>query len=418
VSSASGRIGWVDATSGASGDMLLGAFHDALVTLGLDATVIARAAAAVVPVDITVAHEQRVGFRVARAHVESAETVAPHRTWSDIQALLTAAELSEPVRRLALATFAHLAEAEAAVHAVPPADIHFHEVGAHDAIGDIVGVCAGFVELDLAALHVSTIALGGGHAMTSHGQIPIPGPAVLELLRHSDLAAHGGPVDEELCTPTGAALLTTLGTVTSALPAMSVHAVGLGAGTRHTGVGLSALRLVVGAPAAEPGAGGPGSSGEPGVVIETNVDDLDPRLWPGVLQRLLDAGASDAWLTPILMKKGRPAHTLHVLAGPNSVVQQQIRNIVLTETSAIGLRETRVAKTALARRQYVVQLSDQQIRVKVALDEMHRVVNVQPEFDDVAAAAAALGLPVKQVLAEAVAAARTPVQPAPPRSTA
>jgi uncharacterized protein (TIGR00299 family) protein len=411
VSSASGRIGWVDATSGASGDMLLGAVHDALLGLDLDATVIARAAAAVVPVDITVAHEQRVGFRVARAHVESAETVAPHRTWSDIKGLLTSAQLAEPVRRLALDTFQRLAEAEGSVHGVPADEIHFHEVGAHDAIGDIVGVCAGFVELDLAALHVSTIALGGGHAMTSHGQIPIPGPAVLELLRHSDLAAHGGPIDEELCTPTGAALLTTLGTMTSALPPMSVQAVGLGAGTRHTGVGLSALRLVVGSPTTE---SGDDRSGEPGVVIETNVDDLDPRLWPGVLQRLLDAGASDAWLTPILMKKGRPAHTLHVLAGPNSVVQQQIRNIVLTETSAIGLRETRVAKTALARREYVVRLSDQRIRVKVALDEMHRVVNVQPEFDDVAAAAAALGLPVKQVLAEAVAAARTPVQAPPP----
>jgi pyridinium-3,5-bisthiocarboxylic acid mononucleotide nickel chelatase len=413
VSSASGRIGWVDATSGASGDMLLGAVHDALVTLGLDATVVARAAAAVVPVAITVAHEQRVGFRVARAHVQSTESVAPHRTWSDIRDLLTAAQLSEPVRRLALDTFERLAQAEGAVHGVPAEEIHFHEVGAHDAIGDIVGVCAGFVELDLAALHVSTIALGGGHAMTSHGQIPIPGPAVLELLRHSDLAAHGGPIDEELCTPTGAALLTTLATVTSAMPPMSVQAVGLGAGTRHTGVGLSALRLVVGAPTPEPG---DGSSGEPGVVIETNVDDLDPRLWPGVLQRLLDAGASDAWLTPILMKKGRPAHTLHVLAGPSSIVQQQVRNIVLTETSAIGLRETRVAKTALARREYVVQLSDQQIRVKVALDEMHRVVNVQPEFEDVAAAAAALGLPAKQVLAEAVAAARTPVQAPPPPS--
>ena len=119
------------------------------------------------------------------------------------------------------------------------------------------------------------------------------------------------------------------------------------------------------------------------VVIETNVDDLDPRLWPGVLQRLLDAGAADAWLTPILMKKGRPAHTLHVLAGPNTVVRQQLRHIVLTETSAIGLRETAVHKTALERREYVVQLADQQIRVKVALDERAHVVNVQPEFDDV-----------------------------------
>jgi uncharacterized protein (TIGR00299 family) protein len=411
VSSASGRVGWVDASSGASGDMLLGAVHDALVMLGLDPTVMARAAGAVVPVEITVGHEQRVGFQVARARVDATAPVAPHRTWADIQLLLQGADLAEPVRRLALEVFGRLALAEAAVHGVTPDEIHFHEVGAHDAIGDIVGVCAGFVALDLAELHVSTIALGGGRANTSHGPIPIPGPAVLQLLRDSELVAHGGPVEEELCTPTGAALLTTLATRTSAMPPMTVQAIGLGAGSRHTGVGLSALRLVVGAPSDLPPADGSD------VVIETNVDDLDPRLWPGVLQRLLDAGASDAWLTPILMKKGRPAHTLHVLAGPNTVVHQQLRHIVLTETSAIGLRETAVHKTALERREYVVQLSDQQIRVKVALDETGRVVNVQPEFEDVAAAAAALGRPAKQVLAEAVAAARTPVLAPPPRFT-
>jgi uncharacterized protein (TIGR00299 family) protein len=407
VTSASGRIGWVDASSGASGDMLLGAIHDALDTLGLDPGVMHRAAAAVVPVGIEVSHEQRVGFQVARAHVTTTETVAPHRTWRDVRLLLEQADLDDRVRRLALEVFDRLAVSEARVHGVEPEEIHFHEVGAHDAIGDIVGVCAGFVALDLAELHVSPIALGGGTATTSHGVIPIPGPAVLELLRHSELVAHGGPVDEELCTPTGAALLTTLATMTGALPPMAVRAIGLGAGSRHTGVGLSALRLVVG----EPSGLRPADVAD--VVMETNVDDLDPRLWPGVLAALLDAGASDAWLTPILMKKGRPAHTLHVLVGPNSVLRQQIRHVVLTETSAIGLRETPVHKTALARREYLVELGGQRIRVKVALDTGGRVVNVQPEYDDVAVAAAALGRPAKQVLAEAVAAAQIPVVPDP-----
>jgi hypothetical protein len=407
MSSASGRIGWVDATSGASGDMLLGAIHDALVTLGLDPGVMDRAAAAVVPVGIEFGHDQRVGFQVARATVTTSETVAPHRTWRDVRLLLESAALDGAVRRLALQAFDRLAVAEAKVHGVEPEDIHFHEVGAHDAIGDIVGVCAGFVALDLAELHVSPIALGGGTAMTSHGVIPIPGPAVLELLRHSDLVAHGGPVDEELCTPTGMALLTTLATMTGPMPPMSVLAIGLGGGSRHTGVGLSALRLVVG----EPSGLRPADGSD--VVLETNVDDLDPRLWPGVLAALLDAGASDAWLTPILMKKGRPAHTLHVLVGPNSVLRQQIRNVVLSETSAIGLRETPVHKTALDRREYLVELEGQRIRVKVALDGHGTVVNVQPEYDDIAAAAAVLGRPAKQILAEAVAAARTPVVPDP-----
>jgi uncharacterized protein (TIGR00299 family) protein len=362
-----------------------------------------RAAAAVVPVDIEVTREQRGGFAVGRAHVSTAETDPPHRTWGEVHGLIDGSNVDQMVKNLALQTFQRLAEAEAAVHGVSPEQIHFHEVGAHDAIADIVGVCAGFAALDLEALYVSTISLGGGHATTSHGPIPVPGPAVLELLRHSDLDAHGGPVDEELCTPTGAALLTTLAVGTRPMPAMSVQAVGLGAGSRHTGVGLSALRLVVGAPARVPGSDE--RAGASGAVIETNVDDLDPRLWPGVLQRLLDAGASDAWLTPILMKKGRPAHTLHVLVGPDPALRQRIRSIVLTETTAIGLRETAVVKTALDRREETVSVRGQAVRIKVALDAGGQVVNVQPEYDDLAAAAGALGVPVKQVLAEALTAA-------------
>lgn len=397
-----GRVAWVDASSGASGDMLLGALHGVLGELGLDPDVMRRAAAAVVPVDIDMTHEQRGGFAVARAHVATNETDPPHRTWGEIQDLINASALEPMVKSLALQTFQRLAEAEATVHGVTPDTIHFHEVGAHDSIADIVGTCAGYAALDLDALYVSTISLGGGHATTSHGPIPVPGPAVLELLRHSDLDARGGPVDEELCTPTGAALLTTLAVGTRAMPVMTVQAVGLGAGSRHTGVGLSALRLVVGSTARTRGDG----DGSAGAVIETNVDDLDPRLWPGVLQRLLDAGASDAWLTPILMKKGRPAHTLHVLVGPDPVVREQVRGIVLTETTAIGLRETAVVKTALERREHTVDVDGQPVRVKLAYDSQGRVVNVQPEYDDVAAAAEALGRPAKTVLARTIAQAQ------------
>ncbi|MFL6098929.1 MAG: nickel pincer cofactor biosynthesis protein LarC [Actinomycetales bacterium] len=394
-----GRVAWVDASSGASGDMLLGALHGVLGELGLDPDVMRRAAAAVVPVDIEVTHEQRGGFAVARAHVTTHETDAPHRTWGEIQHLVNRSALQPMVKSLALQAFQRLAEAEAAVHGVSPDEIHFHEVGAHDSIADIVGACAGYLALDLDALYVSTISLGGGHAATSHGPIPVPGPAVLELLRHSDLDARGGPVDEELCTPTGAALLTTLAVGTRAMPVMTVQAVGLGAGSRHTGVGLSALRVVVGSTARTRGDG----DGSAGTVIETNVDDLDPRLWPGVLQRLLAAGASDAWLTAILMKKGRPAHTLHVLVGPDPMLREHVRGIVLTETTAIGLRETAVVKTALERREHTVDVDGQPIRVKLAYDSHGQVVNVQPEYDDVAAAAGALGRPAKTVLAQAVA---------------
>jgi uncharacterized protein (TIGR00299 family) protein len=397
MSRADGRVGWVDARSGASGDMLLGAVHDALVALGEDPGVMAAAAAAVAPVGIEFGHEQRGGFQVARARVTTTETDPPHRTWREVRGLLQDADLDPAVRRLALEVFERLAVAEATVHGVGPEDIHFHEVGAHDAVGDIVGVCAGFVALDLAALHVSPIALGGGTATTSHGVIPIPGPAVLELLRAGRLVAQGGPVDEELCTPTGAALLVTLAAGTSALPPITVEGIGVGAGSRHTGAGLNALRLVVGPPADAP----PAEAAN--VVLETNVDDLDPRLWPGVLTRLLSAGASDAWLTPILMKKGRPAHTLHVLVRSDPVLQQRIRTIVFTETSAIGLREVPVTKVALDRSEQVVHVEGQRIRVKLAMDEAGRVLNVQPEFADVVAAADALGRPAKNVLTAAVA---------------
>jgi len=253
-------------------------------------------------------------------------------------------------------------------------------------------------------LAASPVALGGGTVRAEHGTLSVPAPAVVQLLR--GVPSHGGPVDVELCTPTGAALLTALAVAYGSLPAVAVEAVGVGAGSRVLADRLGALRAVLGTTTRATAAGD--LPVDDALVLETNVDDLDPRVWPHVLERLLDAGASDAWLTPILMKKGRPAHTLSVLApaGPDvpPALRDRLERIVLTETTAIGLRTHPVTKTALVRTEATVDVGGRPVRVKLARVG-DRVVNAMPEHDDVAAAARALDLPVKVVLARAGAAA-------------
>jgi uncharacterized protein (TIGR00299 family) protein len=394
-------IAWVDASSGASGDMLLGALADAGVPLG----VMAEAVEKVAPGLVTLHEErvQRAGFAATRCQVVVQDD-QPHRTWRDIELLLAGAGLHEDVRSLAHDVFARLAEAEGRAHGIAADDVHFHEVGALDAIADVVGVCAGMVHLGLERLVVSEVSVGGGTVETEHGRLPVPPPAVVELLR--GVPSSGGPVDLELCTPTGAALLTTLADEWGSQPAMSVSRVGVGAGRRDPEGQANVLRLLVGSSgvARSSATGGEEAGRVPGPrVLETNVDDLDPRIWPVVIAALLEAGASDAWLTPILMKKGRPAHMLSVLV--NADRADVVRREIHRQTSSIGLREQPVVKHELDREMVGVQIDGYQVAVKVArLDG--EVLNVQPEFEDVAAAARALGRPVKTVMGEALAAAR------------
>ena len=384
---------WVDASSGASGDMLLGALLGAGVPLG----VLAEAVDKVVPgeVDLSVEPTTRAGLAATRCVVRVADAVG-ERTWRDVERLLAEAGLHEDVRSLAHDVFERLAEAEGQVHGIAPADVHFHEVGALDAIADVVGVCAGVLHLAPQRVVVSAVAVGSGTVGSAHGRLPVPVPAVVELLR--GVPSYAGTVATELCTPTGAALLATLADDWGPQPPMVVEQVGTGAGARDPEGQANVLRLLV-------GTGAPGRDvDEPGaVVLETNVDDLDPRLWPGVLRELIAAGASDAWLTPILMKKGRPAHTLSVLVGTDGV--EAVRDVVYRETSTLGLRILHVGKHALDRRMDTVHVGGCAVAVKIALLD-GRTVNVQPEFEDVAAAAATLGRPVKDVLAEAGALAR------------
>ena len=379
---------WVDASAGASGDMLLGA----LVGAGVPVEVLQSAVDALAPEPITLRVEQvqRNGFAATRCHVEVADSDV-HRTWADIRVLLAEATLDDRVHDLAQAVFERLATAEAAVHGTSPDEVHFHEVGALDAIADVVGVCAGFVHLG-GEVVVSPVAVGSGSIAAAHGTLPVPPPAVAELLR--GVPSYAGPAATESCTPTGAALLTTLATAWGPQPPMTTDRVGVGAGDRDPGTHANVVRLLVGEPAAAPTAD---------LLLECNVDDLDPRVWPAVINALLTAGAADTWLTPILMKKGRPAHTLSVLV--SAARAPQVREAVFRHTSTIGLREQPVGKHALDREMTHVEVGGHTVAVKLARLE-GEVVNAMPEYDDVVRAAEALGRPVSDVLAEAVAETR------------
>ena len=383
-------IGWLDLGAGASGDMLLGALVDAGVPLDVPA-----AAVAALPVEqIRLVAEQvtRHGLGATRVHVHTPHS-ATHRTLADVRVLLAEADLTPAVRKGALAVFERLAVAEGRVHRIEPDAVHFHEVGALDALADVVGVVAELEHLGLQRLTASPVTLGSGSARGAHGVVPIPGPAVLELL--AGVPVQAGPVALEMCTPTGAALLAAHVAEWTALPPMRVQRVGVGAGGRDPQELPNVVRLVLGEPAHRAGAASP-------VVLETNVDDLDPRLWPAVLETLFAAGASDAWLTPILMKKGRPAHTLSVLCAPDAVARVQAA--VFAATSTIGLRVVPVGKVALERTHSSVEVLGGRVGVKVAVAD-GRVVNVSVEYEEVAALAAERGLPVKEVLRAATAAA-------------
>jgi uncharacterized protein (TIGR00299 family) protein len=379
-------IGWLDLASGASGDMLLAA----VVEAGAPEQDVERAIASVAPERTSIRHTRvRRGALSSRRTTVEVVASTTHRGLSDVLAIVDEANLSPEVRDHAREVFRLLGEAEGAVHGIDPDHVHFHEVGALDALADVVGVCAGFVALDLHELHASPIAVGGGTVGTDHGRMSVPVPAVVRLLE--GVPTYGGPIDVELCTPTGAALLRHWVTTWGRQPPMRVQGIGVGAGAQDFASHANVVRLLVGEPTDNPAL-------SEAVVLEANVDDLDPRIWPTVLRQLFDAGASDAWLTPIVMKKGRPAHTLSVLAPPDRV--ERIRDVVIRETTAIGMRQQTVGKYALRREFAEVTVAGRSISVKIARTDGD-VVNVQPEYDDVIAAADAIGWPVKRVLAAA-----------------
>jgi uncharacterized protein (TIGR00299 family) protein len=394
TSAGAGRHAWVDATAGVAGDMLLGALVDA----GAPLADLQSAVDAVMPESIRLASTLvwRAGMRATKVDVHPTETDQAHRSWRDIQALLEHADLAVQVREQARRVFGRLAEAEARVHGVAADEVHFHEAGGWDSIADVVAVCAALDWLGVTSMSCSAVALGSGRVAASHGGLPVPVPAVLEMSAGWRVLSGG---EGELATPTGMALLTALCRESCDLPAMSVRAVGVGAGTADVPGHPNVVRVVLG-----DRTDSAGHPDDPVVmsVLETNVDDMDPRVWPTVLASLLNAGAADAWLVPIVMKKGRPAHMLAVLTPVGR--RDVLRRLIFELTSTIGVREVAVTRIALDRFWVPLLVAGGQVRLKVA----HRggeVVHATPEFDDAAEVAAQRSVPVRRVLEEAVAAA-------------
>ncbi len=387
------RHAWIDASAGVAGDMLLGALIDA----GADLAVVQHAIEAVIAdsVRLFATPVTRAGQHANRVSVEVIAQDVPVRDWKTIEDLIVTADLAAPVRDRALASFGRLAEAEGRVHDVPAERVHFHEVGALDSIADVVGVAAALHSLEVDSISASAVAVGSGRSRGAHGDMGVPVPAVVELAAGWKLFAGGSG---ELTTPTGMALVSTMAERCEDLPLLILEASGAGAGSRDTPGRPNLTRVLIGERVTHPD----DHLSEADVLIEANVDDLDPRLWPGVLTSLIRAGAADAWLVPIIMKKGRPAHTVSVLARPDQAAY--LRYLLLTLTSSIGVRETTVRKTALPRGWVDLIVAGSCISMKIA----HRhgtIWQVTPEFDDLERAADEQDRSPITVLEQAMAAA-------------
>ncbi|MDV6010917.1 nickel pincer cofactor biosynthesis protein LarC [Haloechinothrix sp. LS1_15] len=403
------RVLWIDAGNGAAGDMLLAALLDA----GADADTVRAGLSRlrVEPVELGVQPVRRRGFRATYVTVDASESHV-HRGLPDVTAVIRAAELPEPVTRFACEAFTRLGEAEARVHGVTVDRVHFHEVGALDAIADVVGCALALHDLGLLAQQsqqnqalvnavVSPVAVGSGVVRGAHGRMTVPPPAVLELLTGAaaPLAAH--PAEMELCTPTGAALLTTLAARWGPPPECTPRAIGVGAGTADPDSHPNLLRVLLG----ESSAAGAGHWREESLYqVETTVDDMDPRIWPDLLERLRSSGAVDAWTTPALMRKGRPGQVLTALVPPGEV--DRICREVFEHTPSLGVRVQQLTRRALERDRIEVPVAGGTVRVKRGF-VADRVVTVQPEYADAAELAERTGTPVADVIAAARQAAGT-----------
>jgi uncharacterized protein (TIGR00299 family) protein len=377
---------WCNPELGVAGDMVLASLLDA----GADESFV-RDQLAALPVEgwsLSVRPSTRRGLIASRVQVE-APAHDHHRPWSLIDAMLADSSLDPDVAAGARRTFRALGAAEARVHGVDIDQVHFHEVGAVDAIVDIVGSWAALVSLGIDHVVCSAVGLGSGTAEMAHGRVPVPAPAVLEMLVGVPTVPVGATM--ETATPTGVALLVTMADRWGPPPAGTVVTTGRGAGTRdpdsHPNVVTAVVLDATGA-----------ESTVAATVLETNVDDVSPEVLAHVVERALSAGADDAWITPIVMKKGRPGHLVSVLCRPE--LADGLRELLAAETGTLGVRERQVTKHELPRRVEEVLVDGCQVRVKVGPH------GAKPEHDDVARAASTLGRPLRDVAADALAAWR------------
>jgi hypothetical protein len=433
------RIAYLDCFAGIAGDMFLGALidagvppqvlHDATAALGIGASLkiekVDRSGISCTKVHVLegdqhaeqaqhthtlqpkTQHRHKTGHAHDHPHPEpdasahSHDHTHPHpqgRSLSAIRTLIQGVSLAEPVKRTAIRAFELLGASEAKIHHVPIDDIHFHEVGAVDAIIDIVAASAGIHHLNVGAWHCSPINVGSGTVVCAHGTFPVPAPATADLLR--GFPTYSAHVQQELVTPTGAALLRVLDPVFGPQPAMRAEQIGYGAGTRNSKGFPNVVRLSVGEATGAAAIAIP-SRDATVTVLETALDDLSPQVLAHVAEAALEQGALDVMLTPVIMKKGRPGTLLTVLCGhPESAA---LERLILSETSTLGLRIRQDRRSCLDRRHATVSTPYGEIRIKIG-SLAGETLNAAPEFEDCRAAAVKHRAPVKQVQQAAIAA--------------
>jgi uncharacterized protein (TIGR00299 family) protein len=384
-------IACFDCFSGISGNMALGALLDCGIapdTLRSELTKLNLGG-----YRLEIRETNKAGLRGMAVEVRTDEKQPP-RHLKDIEAILQAGALAARVRERSLRTFRVLAEAESKVHGEPVEKIHFHEVGAVDAIVDIVGTAICLELLGVEKVYASPLHIGAGSVQTAHGLLPVPAPATAELLR--GVPVYGRDVEAELVTPTGAALLAGMAADFGGAPPMRIERVGYGAGTRDL-PWANLLRVTVGS--AEDG-----PAGERVLVVEANIDDMNPQWYEHVLERLFEAGALDVYLTPIQMKRSRPAVTLAMMVDESKL--DTALGVLFSETTTIGVRMHPVERRKLAREERTVETAYGPVTVKIARWEK-QVMNAAPEYRDCLRLAEEKGVPLKEVWQAALAEARS-----------
>jgi len=384
------KLAYFDCFSGISGDMTLGALLDAGVPLQ---QLRAELQSLDVPGwEISAEKVWKNGMSATHVSVQTQDTQS-HRSLATILGIIEKSPLAGPVKERAVAIFRKLGEAEASVHDVPVEKIHFHEVGAVDAMIDIVGACVGFAALGIESFACSPLNVGGGTAKMAHGVLPVPAPATARLLLGKPTYSNG--VLKELVTPTGAAIVATLCEVFGPQPAMAVSAIGYGAGTADLESQPNVLRLMVGESAQETFAGVDATIR----VLEANLDDLNPQIFGYFLEKALAAGALDVFATPVQMKKSRPGMLVTVLCKPAD--ESKFQEMLFSETTTLGVRAHSAERRVLPRAWEKVATRFGDVRIKVARVN-GRVRQASPEFDDCRKLAEEKNVPLVEVMEEAL----------------
>ncbi len=381
-----------DCFSGISGDMTLGA----LVDLGLSPRALRQGLKAL-PLSgyrLKVSKVYRGPIHATKVEVVIPRVAEKRRSWLQIRRLLTTSRLPPHVKKQALAVFERIATAEGTVHGQDPTDVSFHEVGAIDALVDIVGGLLGCYELGVKTFSAAPVNVGSGTIDGAHGTLPVPGPAVAELAKGHPIYSQGPAM--ELTTPTGMALLTTLTQTFGRLPLVVPGAVGYGAGTANPQDWPNVLRVFLAAPGLTPSPlpAGEGFEADQVIQLETNIDDMNPQLYEMVMERLFENGALDVSLTPTIMKRNRPGIILTVLAHPEHA--GMLTQLLFRETTTLGVRSRLVNRTTLSRSMQTIRLPQGRVRVKTV--RVGKTVKYRPEFQDCQAIAQQTGIPVQEVI--------------------